>query len=63
MTPDPVGKPLDVEQVCQYPSCPLKTFAEMWYQVFLWALFSSTLVHVIAAAISFLTLRKHKFGK
>jgi hypothetical protein len=36
---------------------------EMWYQVFLWALFSSIFVHVIAAAIAFATLRKHKFGK
>ena len=38
-------------------------FSEMWYQVFLWALFSSIAVHVIAAAIAFGTLRKHKFGK
>ncbi|XP_046396607.1 transmembrane protein 170A [Ischnura elegans] len=45
------------------PSAPLVTFAEMWYQVFLWALFSSIFVHVIAAAIAFATLRKHKFGK
>ncbi|XP_071451668.1 transmembrane protein 170B [Hetaerina americana] len=42
---------------------PLVTFTEMWYQVFLWALFSSIFVHVIAAAIAFATLRKHKFGK
>lgn len=45
------------------PTDPLNTFAEMWYQVFLWALFSSIFVHVIAAAIAFATLRKHKFGK
>ncbi|PNF17543.1 Transmembrane protein 170A [Cryptotermes secundus] len=46
------------------PSDPLNTFAgkEMWYQVFLWALFSSIFVHVIAAAIAFATLRKHRFG-
>jgi hypothetical protein len=37
--------------------------SEMWYQIFLWALFSSIFVHVIAAAIAFATLRKHKFGK
>jgi hypothetical protein len=36
---------------------------EMWYQVFLWALFSSIFVHVIVAAIAFATLRKHEFGK
>nr|CAD7260902.1 unnamed protein product [Timema shepardi] len=36
---------------------------EMWYQIFLWALFSSLFVHAIAAAIAFATLRKHKFGK
>ncbi|KAJ1529829.1 hypothetical protein ONE63_006569 [Megalurothrips usitatus] len=45
------------------PTDPLNTFAEMWYRVFLWALFSSIFVHVIAAAISFGTLHKHRFGK
>ncbi|XP_012262308.1 transmembrane protein 170A [Athalia rosae] len=42
---------------------PLTTFVEMWYQIFLWALFSSIFVHTIAAAICFATLRKHKYGK
>ncbi|XKL63814.1 hypothetical protein PGB90_006178 [Kerria lacca] len=42
---------------------PLTTFIEMWYQIFLWALFSSVVVHIIAAFISFGTLRKHHFGK
>ncbi|XP_043279171.1 transmembrane protein 170A [Venturia canescens] len=42
---------------------PLSSFAEMWYQIFLWALFSSVFVHTIAAAICFATLRKHKYGK
>lgn len=41
----------------------LNTFTKMWYHVFLWALFSSIFVHMIAATIAFLTLRKHKFGK
>ncbi|XP_074035178.1 transmembrane protein 170A [Leptinotarsa decemlineata] len=41
----------------------LNTFTKMWYHVFLWALFSSILVHTIAALIAFLTLKKHKFGK
>ncbi|XP_023218727.1 transmembrane protein 170A-like [Centruroides sculpturatus] len=45
------------------PSDPLDTFAEMWYQVFLWALFSSLFVHLIAAGIAFGTLRKHKLGR
>lgn len=41
----------------------LKTFPEMWYRVFLWALFSSIFVHVAAALMAFATLHKHKFGK
>ncbi|XP_050540269.1 transmembrane protein 170A [Daktulosphaira vitifoliae] len=42
---------------------PLVTFPEMWYQTFLWALFSSTVVHAVAAIIAFATLHKHNFGK
>ncbi|XP_015521878.1 transmembrane protein 170A [Neodiprion pinetum] len=42
---------------------PLSSFLQMWYQIFLWALFSSIFVHTIAAAICFATLRKHKYGK
>jgi hypothetical protein len=38
-------------------------FAEMWYHAFLWALFSSILVHSVAAAIAFGRLRKHKIGR
>lgn len=38
-------------------------FLEMWYQTFLWALFSSTVVHAAAAVIAFGTLHKHNFGK
>uniref|UniRef100_A0A0A9ZB48 Transmembrane protein 170A n=1 Tax=Lygus hesperus TaxID=30085 RepID=A0A0A9ZB48_LYGHE len=41
----------------------LVTFPEMWYEIFLWALFSSAVVHTIAAVIAFCTLRKHHFGK
>ncbi|KAK3785172.1 hypothetical protein RRG08_021970 [Elysia crispata] len=40
-----------------------KSFVEMWYQVFLWALFSSLFVHVVAALIAFLRLRKHHIGR
>lgn len=42
---------------------PLKTFNEMWYHVFLWAIFSSIFVHTCAALVAFVTLRKHKFGR
>ncbi|VVC33561.1 Transmembrane protein 170 [Cinara cedri] len=42
---------------------PLSTFLEMWYQTFLWALFSSSIVHAVAAIIAFATLHKHNFGK
>ncbi|CAM1310354.1 TMEM170B (predicted) [Pycnogonum litorale] len=45
------------------PDDPLDTFAEIWYQVFLWALFSSLFVHLIAAAIAFTTMKKHKLGR
>jgi hypothetical protein len=45
------------------PSEALKTFREMWYHIFLWALFSSIFVHTCAALIAFVTLRKHKFGR
>lgn len=38
-------------------------FLEMWYQIFLWALFSSIFVHTVAGAICFATLRQHKYGK
>jgi len=36
---------------------------EMWYHVFLWALFSSFLVHAVASAIAFCRLRSHKIGR
>ncbi|XP_011644684.1 transmembrane protein 170B [Pogonomyrmex barbatus] len=42
---------------------PLTSFTEMWYQIFLWALFSSMFIHTIAGAYCFDTLRKHKYGK
>ncbi|XP_069111987.1 transmembrane protein 170B-like isoform X2 [Argopecten irradians] len=41
----------------------LNGFAEMWYQVFLWALFSSIFAHVVAALIAFCRLRKHRYGR
>lgn len=45
------------------PREPLNGFGEMWYQVFLWTLFSSFLVHIVAAAIAFGHLRKHRLGR
>ncbi|XP_064641381.1 transmembrane protein 170B-like [Lineus longissimus] len=45
------------------PKDPLNGFAEIWYQVFLWALFSSIFVHAVAAIIAFCRLRKHKIGR
>ena len=45
------------------PTHSLFLFSEMWYQVFLWCLFSSIFVHLIAAAIAFGRLRKHKIGR
>lgn len=42
---------------------PLTSFKDMWYHIFLWALFSSIFVHTCAALVAFVTLRKHKFGR
>ncbi|KAI8519890.1 PREDICTED: transmembrane protein 170A-like isoform X1 [Branchiostoma belcheri] len=52
-----------VVNVIGLSSKPLWAFAEMWYQVFLWALFSSMFVHLIAAFIAFAALRLHKQGR
>ncbi|EDW09215.1 hypothetical protein AWZ03_006503 [Drosophila navojoa] len=41
----------------------LNTFREMWYHIFLWALFSSIFIHTCAALVAFVTLRRHKFGR
>ncbi|GIY05601.1 transmembrane protein 170A [Caerostris darwini] len=40
----------------------LETFSEMWYRIFMWALFSSLFVHIIAASIAIGMLWKHKLG-
>lgn len=42
---------------------PLTSGIDIWYEVFVWALFSSLFIYSIAAAGAFLTLRKHKFGR
>ena len=45
------------------PRDPLNGFVEMWYRIFLWSLFSSLLVHLVAAAIAFSQLRRHRIGR
>jgi len=42
---------------------PLATGPDIWYEVFIWCLFSSIGIYVCAALVAFLTLRKHKFGR
>lgn len=42
---------------------PLVKFGQIWYQVFLWALFSSLFIHIAASGISFCRLRSHKIGR
>jgi len=46
-----------------YTVIVLPILSEIWYQVFLWALFSSMFVHIIATLIAFCRLRKHKIGR
>ncbi|XP_015436616.1 PREDICTED: transmembrane protein 170A [Dufourea novaeangliae] len=59
----PVLRPPNLRNTGNVFYTPLTSFAEMWYQIFLWALFSSIFVHTIAGAICFATLRQHKYGK
>lgn len=35
----------------------------MWYHVFLWSLFSSFILHVIASMVAFASLRRHKIAR
>ena len=42
---------------------PLLTGTEIWYEVFIWCIFSSVILYSLAAIIAFITLRKHKFGR
>ncbi|XP_053324438.1 transmembrane protein 170B [Spea bombifrons] len=41
----------------------LRSLTEMWYWVFLWALFSSLFVHGAAAVLMFVMLQRHKQGR
>lgn len=38
-------------------------YSEIWYQIFLWAFFTYLLIHSVAAAIAFASLRKHKVAR
>lgn len=40
----------------------LRSFGEMWYQIFLWCLATSVFIHCISASVAFLALRKHSRG-
>ncbi|XP_015780007.1 PREDICTED: transmembrane protein 170B-like [Acropora digitifera] len=40
----------------------LKSFGEMWYQIFLWCLATSVFIHCVSACVAFLALRKHSRG-
>lgn len=41
----------------------LQSFRDIWWWIFLWALFSSIFVHALAFLISICTLHKHKQGR
>ncbi|XP_036867087.2 transmembrane protein 170B isoform X1 [Manis javanica] len=41
----------------------LRNLTEMWYWVFLWALFSSLFVHGAAGVLMFVTLQRHRQGR
>ncbi|XP_069476606.1 transmembrane protein 170B [Ambystoma mexicanum] len=41
----------------------LRSLTEMWYWVFLWALFSSLFVHGAAGVLMFVMLQRHKHGR
>ncbi|XP_075441821.1 transmembrane protein 170B isoform X1 [Ascaphus truei] len=41
----------------------LRSLTEMWYWVFLWALFSSLFVHGAAGVLMFVMLQRHKQGR
>ncbi|XP_054983060.1 transmembrane protein 170B [Sorex araneus] len=41
----------------------LKNLTEMWYWIFLWALFSSLFVHGAAGVLMFVMLQRHRQGR
>ncbi|XP_077447199.1 transmembrane protein 170B [Stigmatopora argus] len=56
---------LSVQQVLSLwvQGTALQHFAEMWYWVFLWCLFSSLVVHGVMGMLMFVMLRRHKRGR
>ncbi|XP_077600009.1 transmembrane protein 170B [Stigmatopora nigra] len=56
---------LSVQQVLSLwvQGTALQHFAEMWYWVFLWCLFSSLMVHGVMGMLMFVMLRRHKRGR
>lgn len=51
------------QSVISLETAPLNDWIEMWYQIFLWYLFSSFLIHSVAAITAICALRKHKIGR
>lgn len=41
----------------------LKSFKDIWYQIFLYCLATSLLIHGIAALFAFRALKSHRFGR
>nr|XP_014350554.1 PREDICTED: transmembrane protein 170B isoform X3 [Latimeria chalumnae] len=56
---------LSVQQVLSLwaHGAALKHFTEMWYWVFLWALFSSLFLHGAVGLLMFVMLQRHKHGR
>uniref|UniRef100_H0VE19 Transmembrane protein 170B n=1 Tax=Cavia porcellus TaxID=10141 RepID=H0VE19_CAVPO len=48
-------------QVLELQACA--TVPEMWYWIFLWALFSSLFVHGAAGVLMFVMLQRHRHGR
>uniref|UniRef100_A0A493TIU1 Transmembrane protein 170B n=1 Tax=Anas platyrhynchos platyrhynchos TaxID=8840 RepID=A0A493TIU1_ANAPP len=44
-------------------SLPIPAFSQMWYWVFLWALFSSLFVHGAVGVLMFVMLQRHRQGR
>lgn len=51
------------KNVITLETTPLENWIEMWYQIFLWYLFSSFLVHSCAALVAVWALHSHKYGR
>ncbi|XP_038626802.1 transmembrane protein 170B [Tachyglossus aculeatus] len=62
---DPSSINLSVQQVLSLwaHGAVLRSLTEMWYWVFLWALFSSLFIHGAAGVLMFVMLQRHKQGR